>query len=143
LPLAVLGRLPEGRSIEEGLAGVVAAIDRRLWRGTDPAEARRLLTASFVLSGLRVPQEIGQRVFRGAIAMRESTTYQAILDEGRAEGRADGIQRALFIQGRKRFGVPDLAVQNAVREITDLARLERMSERLLDVSTWQDLLATS
>jgi predicted transposase YdaD len=138
LPLAVLGRLPEGRSVEEGLAGVVAAIDRRLRRQTDPAESRRLLTAAFVLSGLRVEEELSQRVFRGVTAMRESTTYQAILREGRAEG----IQQALLIQGRKRFGAPDVATQDAVKAVTDVAKLERMTERLLDVSTWQDLLAT-
>lgn len=71
--------------------------------------------------------------------MRESSTYQAILEEGQAEG----IQRALLLQGRKRFGPPDAATQEAVRAITDVARLEKMSERLLDVSTWQDLLATA
>jgi predicted transposase YdaD len=139
LPLAVLGQLPEDQSVEEGLAGVVAGIDRRLRRQADAAEIRRLLTASFVLSGLRIPKDIGQKVFRGVTAMRESSTYQAILEEGQAEG----IQKALLLQGRKRFGAPDAATQEAVRGITDVGRLERMSERMLDALTWQELLATS
>ena len=70
--------------------------------------------------------------------MRESDTYQAILDEGRVEG----LQRALLHLGRKKFGEPDEAARRALLDITDLDRLDRLSERLLDVSTWQDLLQT-
>ena len=44
--------------------------------------------------------------------------------------------------GRKRFGEPDEATQTALRSITDLERLERMSERLLDVAGWEELLQT-
>jgi hypothetical protein len=138
LPLAVLGQLPAGRSDEAGLAWVVHEMDRRLRRQADPADARRLLTAAFVLSGLRVPDEIAQRTFQGVSAMRESSTYQFILREGAAEG----IQRVLLRQGRKRLGEPDESVQAALKAITDVDRLERMSERLLEVRTWQDLLAT-
>jgi predicted transposase YdaD len=146
LPLAVLGRLPEGRSVEDGLAWVVDEMDRRLRRRAGRAEARRLFTAAFVLSGLRVPKEIAQRVFGGVTAMRESSTYMGILEEGRAEGRAEGEVRAarriLLRQGQKRFGAPDPAVVAALEAIADVDRLERMSERLLDVRTWSGLLAT-
>jgi predicted transposase YdaD len=146
LPLAVLGQLPAGRSDEAGLAWVVHEMDRRLRRQADPADARRLLTAAFVLSGLRVPTEIARRTFQGVTAMRESSTYQYILEEGRVEGRIEGraqeARRILLRQGRKQFGAPDAAVQAALEAITDLDRLERMSERLLEVRTWQDLLAT-
>jgi predicted transposase YdaD len=138
LPLAVLGQLPEDRSVEDGLAGVVAGIDRRLRRQADAAEVRRLLTASFVLSGLRIPKDIGRNLFRGVTAMRESSTYQAILEEGQAAG----IQKVLLRQGRKRLGAADTATQEATRAVTDVDRLERISERLLDASTWQEVLAT-
>jgi hypothetical protein len=68
--------------------------------------------------------------------MRESDTYQAILDEGEARGLLNTMLR----QGRKRFGEPDDAVQQAVRAITDLEQLARLTEDLLDVATWQELL---
>jgi hypothetical protein len=78
--------------------------------------------------------------------MRESSTYQAILDEGREEGREEGALREarklLLRQGRRKFGAPEPAIEATVQAITDLDRLERMSDRLLDVMTWQDLLAT-
>jgi hypothetical protein len=70
--------------------------------------------------------------------MHESDTYQAILDEGEVRG----LHRMLLRQGRKRFGDPDPATQAALTAITDLDRLQRMAERLLDVAAWQDLLQT-
>jgi predicted transposase YdaD len=82
--------------------------------------------------------------------MRESDTYQAILDEGREEGFVkgrkegfiEGIQRALLHQGRKRFGEPDDATRRALLVITDLDRLDRLTDRLLEVPTWQKFLET-
>lgn len=88
-----------------------------------------------------------------ARAMRESSTYQAILDEGRVEGRVEGraegvvegrVEEAraiLLRQGRKRFGVPDERVQRTLEGISSRERLEELSERLLDVATWDELLA--
>jgi hypothetical protein len=91
-----------------------------------------------VLTGLRIDQDIAKQLFQGVQGMRESTTYQFILDEGRAEGS----QRVLLRQGRKRFGEPDAATQALLRAVTDLDRLDRMAERILEVSSWQELLQT-
>jgi hypothetical protein len=78
--------------------------------------------------------------------MRESSTYQAILDEGREEGQVQGALREarkiLLRQGGHKFGKPEPAVETAIQAITDLDRLERMSDRLLTVTTWHDLLTT-
>jgi hypothetical protein len=70
--------------------------------------------------------------------MRESTTYQYILDEGRVEE----ARKILVRQGRIRFGPPSDQATSALARITDLERLERMTERLLTVSSWQELLDT-
>jgi hypothetical protein len=71
--------------------------------------------------------------------MRESVTYMAIIEEGGIEA----LQRALLRLGRKKFGPSDDATKAAIEALADLSRLERMTERLLDVTTWQDLLATA
>ena len=68
--------------------------------------------------------------------MRESSTYMAILEEG----EAIGVQKTLLRQGQKRFGPPDATTKSAIKAITDLSRLETLSERLLDVKGWQELL---
>ncbi len=75
--------------------------------------------------------------------MRESDTYQAILEEGRMEGRVEGqlkeAVRALLLVGTPRFGEPDAAV---VRRIENEARLEQLEEWLrhvTQVESWTDL----
>jgi hypothetical protein len=70
--------------------------------------------------------------------MRESDTYQAILDEG-------GIreaQRTLLHLGPKLLGEPDEATRRTVLALTDLEELRCLADRLPDVETWQELLQT-
>jgi hypothetical protein len=68
--------------------------------------------------------------------MRESSTYQAILRKGRIEA----LQKTLLRIGRQRFGVPSEVVQARVTALTDEEQLERLTERLLAVSTCQEHL---
>jgi predicted transposase YdaD len=146
VPLAPLGRLPAGVRPPAGLAGVVERLVERVTREASPEDAAGLLTATFILTGLRVPRPRMAQLFRGVREMRESSGYQIILDEGREEGRIQGALREarkiLLRLGGRKFGAPEPAAEAAVQAIDDLARLERMSDRLLDVTTWQDLLAT-
>jgi hypothetical protein len=137
LPLAPLCRLPEGISLEEGMRWVLTQVVERLHREGDPGLVRRLLTATFVLSGLRLDRNQVRAIFQGVRVMRESDTYQAILDEGEVRG----LQHTLLRQGRKRFGEPEEAVRQSLLGITDLERLTRLTEGLLELSSWQELLA--
>jgi predicted transposase YdaD len=129
---------------------VVERLVERIMREAAPEVAPELLTAAFVLSGLRVPRPQGVQLFRRVQAMRESSTYQYILDEGREEGQRMGreegalreARKFLLRQGGRKFGPPEPVVEVAIEAIPDLDRLERMGERLLDVTTWTDLLAT-
>lgn len=142
LPLAVLGRTAEGVSLEEGLAGVVQRLIDRLVREAPPEQARKLLTSAFTLTGLRLPRNVGRRLFQGVRAMpvdmRDSDTYLAIQDEGR-EAEA---KQVLLELGQKRFGPGGETAATRLSAITDLDRLRRMVSRLLDAASWQDLLDT-
>lgn len=147
LPLAPLSDLAG-----EALPAVLQRIEKRLRREASPAQADMLRAATFVLAGLRYPPEILIPLFQGMRAMRESSTYQYILAEGKAEGivegeaagiakgKTEGMQQVLLLQGRKRFGPPDASIRKALKAITDLTRLTQISERLLDVGSWQQLL---
>ncbi len=77
--------------------------------------------------------------------MRESTTYQAILREGRIEGSVAGAQQMLLRQGTKRFGPPEAATVGAIEAIGDLESLECLGEQVLetDLRSWHDLLRRS
>jgi hypothetical protein len=138
IPLAPLGKLPKGMSVQEGLAGVVQQVVERLHRDAPPEQIGKLLTAAFVLTGLRVPRDVAIQLFQGVRAMHDSDTYQFILDEGEVRG----LRRTLLRLGRLRFGEPDQATQTAVAAISDLERLGRLSERLLYARSWQELLQT-
>jgi hypothetical protein len=47
----------------------------------------------------------------------------------------------VYRQGRQKFGkAPTRKQQKALDAIADLARLEALAERLLDVSSWDELL---
>lgn len=138
LPLAPLCRLPENVSVEDGLRRVIHRIDERLQREAPPEEAAMLLSAAYVLTGLRVPREMSEELFRGVRHMRESSTYQAILEEGRKEE----AQKMILQLGRQKYGAPNNAITEALTATTDLDRLERMANRLLLASTWDELLTT-
>jgi hypothetical protein len=73
-----------------------------------------------------------------AQAIRESPIYEAIVEQGRAEGYA----KTLLLLGQKRFGAAPEDVQARLQAIRDLERLKRITDRLLDVASWQELLDT-
>ncbi len=62
--------------------------------------------------------------------MHESSTYQAILDEGALKHARNMVLRV----GRKKFGPAGDDVQTAVQGIENLERLQRLQEGILDVS---------
>jgi hypothetical protein len=137
LPLAMLGQLPAGVGEATGLASVVGQMAERLQREAAPDQARRLLTAAFVLAGLRTSRDQARQLFQGVGAMRDSDTYLAILDEGHVEE----AKKLLFLLGQKFLGPPGEAVTATLAAITNLERLELLLERLHDVNSWQELLA--
>jgi len=96
------------------------------------------------------PEDYPQSVFIKALRpLWRSSTYQKILEEGRAEVRAEGraegrveeARRFLRRQGTRRFGKPDAHIEAALDAIADLERLEQLSDRVLEVTSWEELLA--
>jgi predicted transposase YdaD len=155
---------------EDDLPEVIRRMDERIAREATPAENGTLWTATGVLMGLRYPSVRIAEMLQGVQTMQESTFYQYIVEQGRAEGIVQGVaqgiaegiaqgiaqgvaqgraegriqecQEVLLRLGRKKFGDPTEAVLQGIQGINDLTRLEQLSERLLDVATWDDLLAT-
>jgi len=74
--------------------------------------------------------------------MKESDTYQAILEEGKIEGKMEASREHVLRLGRRKFGPPPPAVQSALEVVSDVERLDRLVDRILDASNWEDLLAT-
>jgi hypothetical protein len=136
LPLAPLCKLPGGRRAADALGPVIRRIDERLTQEAAPDVRAHLLAATYVLCGLRVSPEVATPLFQGILDMKESSTYQAILNEG----AIGSLQKTLLILGKQRFGQPQQAVEHAIRGLSDRQRLERMVEKLDGCSTWEELL---
>jgi hypothetical protein len=137
-PLAMLGRLPEDLSLEDGLASVAQRVVERVTREAAPDRANKLVTDAYLLTGLRVRRDVAKRIFMGVRAMHESDTYLAILDEG-AEKALRGV---VLMFGENRLGPPDESVTARLNTITDLERLRRMIVTAAEGATWQEILDT-
>jgi hypothetical protein len=137
-PLALLGRLPEGLSLENALTAVAQRVVERVTQAVPPERAKKLLTDALLLTGLRVRRDVAARIFRGIRVMQESDTYLAILDEGQAKGAREDI--LIFCEAR--LGSPPEAVRAQLDTVTDLPRLKRMVRRAATAAAWQEILDT-
>jgi hypothetical protein len=141
VPLAPLGSVQKA-----DLSAVVSQMKQRFDCET-PSQAKELWSAAYILMGLRYERALIQTLLRGVAKMKESVTYQAILEEGMAEGKAKGkaeeARRLLLLLGRERFGEPSVNIVALLDEVADLGRLEALAIRLLQVKTWEELLGVN
>jgi hypothetical protein len=140
--------------------GIVKRMENRFIRELSPAEAQESWLATFVLLGLRYPKDIVQQLLTGVRQMRESTTYQWIIEQGLQEGRQQGIQqgmqqgraegeargqlreaRGLLLRlGTRQFGAPPPAeALTGIDQLSDVAEIESLVERVLVAASWNDL----
>jgi hypothetical protein len=146
--LTVLPLAPICDVVAEQVPGVLIAISARLEQEASAEQASTLWNATRILMGLRYEEEQVDAIIEGVTAMlfgirgiEESSVYQGILRRGKAMGEAQGIREALLIAGRKKLGPPDERISAQIGEIHDLDRLKLLMERLIDVSSWDELLA--
>ena len=83
----------------------------------------------------------------GIRGIEESSVYQGIFAKGRAEGeamaRVDEARENLLRQGRGKLGEPNEQALAQITAIMGLDRLHLLVDRILDVSTWDELLSPS
>jgi len=150
--LTVLPLAPVSDVKEEKLPEVLIAIAERLARETSPEQAATLWNATKILMGLRYSEEQVDSIIEGVSAMlfgirgiEESSVYQGILKRGEAKGIAKGqikdAREVLLHLGRKKLGPPGEEVEAEITALSDLDRLHDLIDRILDVSTWDELLA--
>ncbi len=160
LPLA-----PVSAVTEEEVPEVIERMEARLLREAEAEVQQALWMSTFLLMGLRFGVEEVGELLRGVNAMQESTTYQAILEEGRRkgelegrrkgklegelegrrkgelEGRREGEKQTLLLLGRTKFGPPSVAVRAYIESLDSQDRLNALVERLLLATSWDELIA--
>jgi predicted transposase YdaD len=134
VPLAPLGAVRQAE-----LPAVVAQMQQRFDR-EPPRLAAELWSAAYILMGLRYQEPLIHTVLRGVMSLEESVTYQAIVREGEARGKAAEALRLLLLQGRTRFGEPSAKVVAALDALSDVGQLEALAIRLLQANSWEELL---
>jgi predicted transposase YdaD len=150
LPLALLCDL-SGTTPED----VVQSLEGQIGRDAALEDRRKLWASTYLLAGVRYAPEIAGKLLERAVAqMKESSTYQKILADGRQEGISQGIaeglsqgiaegERELFLRmARKHLGEPDTTTLSLVQSASK-ETIEVWADQLLTSSTWQELIAPS
>ena len=138
LPLALLTDEATGR-----LKEFVERIDRKM-RDANLSENDRqtVLTSGYILLGMRYDDGTIRSAYTGVTGMKESTTYQAILKEGRQEGLQEG--KVIFAHDllvgilKKRFGNLPAGVQERINSVSDPVRLEAAVHQAYQVASVAD-----
>ncbi len=146
--LALLPLAPISAVTEAELPGIIKRMEQRLSSRRGRKQASLVWGAAYILLGLRYSPALSAQLFRGVMSMKESSTYQAILEEGRQEGLAEGrsegavaeAKKLLRSLGSRRFGDPDSQTVAAIERIGELALLEDLCNRLDSTRSWQELL---
>jgi predicted transposase YdaD len=155
LPLAPVAAVEPGQ-----VPGVLMAISERLIREASTDQAAILWAATKVLMGLRYSKEQVEEFTRGVSAMilgirgiEESSVYQDIFAQreakgeargearGEAKGRVEEARLAILRVGRKKHGQPDDGVRTMLDAIDNVDQLNSLLDRILEVSSWDELLA--
>jgi predicted transposase YdaD len=129
-----------------------------------PPRSRELWASVGILMGLCYPKAAVRQITEGVrtmIDLRDSSFYEILKEEieppafargeakgklegrieGKLEGKLEGIRRALLLMGEIRLGRPDPSTLAGIEAIASVEELERLSRRLLQVSSWRELLA--
>ncbi len=138
LPLAILSSASDKKS-------VLTQVMRELEQIANPREQSNLVAATSILAGLELDEQTIRQLMRTPV-MRESTMYQSILREGRAEGLEQGLiqgrtvgERALVLkQLTRKLGSLSSEVTTKISALS-LEELENLAEALLDFTSVSDL----
>ena len=155
-PLGTLPLAPLTDVKPEALPTVIARMEERIEREAAPGAVAELWAETFILMGLRYSPAHSRELLKGVRRMKESLTYQEILLEGRAEGRAEGeakgraegevkgraeaVREALLSLGTQRFGPPEARFKATIAAVPSVEELQRLLDRLLKAESWNDLI---
>lgn len=142
-PYDLLSLAPISAVTEAELPGIIQRLEQRLSKRRARKQAPLVWASAYILLGLRYSPALAAQLFRGVVSMKESSTYQAILEEGRTEGQVQGAiseaRKLLRLRGEEVFGPPDARISAVIERLNDLTQLEELFKRVGRVGSWQEL----
>jgi predicted transposase YdaD len=154
-PVGLLPLAPLCSSVDP-IERVIGRMDRRISVEATRRESETLWAATYFLMGLHFDAAFVRELIPKGEAMKESTTYQATLEEGRIEGRQAGRQegrqagrqegrqeeavRLLLRLGQKTLGIPGARFREQLAAMADVDEIESLIERVGEVASWDQLL---
>jgi predicted transposase YdaD len=136
LPLA-----PVSQVAESELPALIRQMEQRIALELPPSEAGELWVATYLLMGLTYKDTFARALLQGVRHMQESTTYQAILREGRELGKTEEARQILLRLGGSEFGPAEPEILAIIDAIPDAAGINDLIFRIRTVATWEELLA--
>jgi predicted transposase YdaD len=149
--LALLPLVPLADLEHSELPAFVTRMADRIDAEATTEVPEEIWTSTFILMGLRYSAEQTEAVLKGVLTMKESVTLHAVLEQGRAEGRAEGQEIGrrkeavdlLLKLGRKWLGPPDPRTVASIEGIAEIERIEQLLENVPDVASWDELIPAS
>jgi hypothetical protein len=138
IPLATIGRAPQGRSRAEAIPEYIGRIGARAVNELSREMALRLGVSSMILGGMYLTRDQLRGAAQHMPSMIESSAWQ--LFEEMAE--ANILRRTLVSLGTEKFGPPNAAQQAKMDGIEDRRRLDRIIRKVLTATSWDALLRT-
>ena len=149
--LALLPLAPISAVTEAELPGIIKRMEQRLSSRRGRKQAPLVWGAAYILLGLRYSPALAAQLFRGVMSMKESSTYQAILEEGRQEGRQEGRSEGALAEAKKLLRIFRGRASSVLRcpnsrnhrSGSRMWRDWRIASRLQAANSWQELLGPS
>jgi predicted transposase YdaD len=139
LPLAPLTSFPRHE-----LPSIVDHIKQRFDREAELPQKGRLWTATKVLMGLKYDDALTELLLQGVVGMEDSVTYQSMVrrasETARESGRAEEARKVLRRLGTREHGPLPADLNALLEQISDLDQLEGLIDRVLLISSWEELL---
>lgn len=73
--------------------------------------------------------------------IRDSVPFELWMARAEARGQVRSLPQTILRQVWKKFGEPTPEQIQTVESLNDLNRLQDLTDKLLDVATWKELLA--
>ena len=135
LPLAILSQTTDKSQTLQQIADQIAQLP-------DQIERNNIAAATFILAGLVLEKAMIQQIWREDI-VKESVTYQDILQQGLQQGRQQGRQeesRSLILKLlKRRLGTLPSEITTEVERLS-VEQLEALGEALLDFTQVNELV---